>query len=81
MGKAGKKGVHVDENSFLELYMAGLTDKEIAAHYKCGQEKIRFMRSQMDLLTNRDLFVWQSKLRPSQLAKIPEKYRARNLCV
>lgn len=70
----GRKYV-VDEEMALELYMGGMSDKEISKEFGCSPESVRRWRELNEYPTNQPIFTWQRLLKPSRFERIPERYR------
>jgi uncharacterized protein YjcR len=73
--------INYDKELFEKLYMDGRTSKEIAAELGCGPSMISRDLAKLDWPTNNGIFGWQKKLKPSEFALIPMKYRDKRLCV
>lgn len=64
----------IDDKQMMKLYMQGKLDKEIAKEAGCSKALVCEWRKKNGLETNTHIFDWQRELRPSEFAKIPEKY-------
>jgi hypothetical protein len=78
---ANNKFYAVDDKKAMELWDKCYTDKEIAKELGCGLSSVIRWRELNDLPGNGYLFKWQMELKPSEFAKIPEKYRDPKLCI
>jgi hypothetical protein len=68
----------LDCQKFVDLYMDGLTDLRIAREFGLSGPTVWKYRTDLEWPSNQGLFSWQMKLDPSELLKIPEKYRRRS---
>lgn len=58
-----------------KMYMDGKNDPEISKDVGVTKQVIKDWRERNDMPGNMGLFSWQTKIKPSEFRKIPEKYR------
>lgn len=70
-----KRDETFDKKRAYQLWNDGLRDKEIGKILGCSDQVIQNWRLDEDMGANGYIYSWQTSLKPSEFAKIPEKYR------
>lgn len=63
------------QERYEKLYLAGMSDGEIAKEFKVTKTTVYKHREKLEWPPNSSLFTWQKSLKPSEYLKIPERYR------